>query len=59
MSNRDVNGAIEWLAGQQNPSQSWAGGRAPEECTDAGGSLAKQAWANVENKYKTKITVQG
>ena len=61
MSNRDVNGAIEWLAGQsKNPSQSWAG-----LCQSASrnaykmpayGSSAKQAWANVENKYKTKIT---
>ena len=60
MSNRDVNGAIEWLPGEQKPSQSWAG-----LCQSASrnaykmpayGSSAKQAWANVENKYKTKIT---
>ena len=26
MSNRDVDGAIEWLAGQsKNPTQSWKG----------------------------------
>ena len=25
MGNRDVDGAIEWLAGKANPGQSWAG----------------------------------
>ena len=59
MSNRDVDGAIEWLANQsKNPTQSWKG-LCQSSCRQAYGlpawaSSATQAWAAVDKKYKVE-----
>lgn len=61
MTNRDVAGALKWLADQsKNPSQSWKG-LCQSSCRQAYkmpayGSSAKQAWSNVDKKYRTAIT---
>lgn len=59
MSNRDVDGAIDWLANQsKNPTQSWKG-LCQSSCRQAYGlpawaPSATQAWAAVDAVYKTK-----
>ncbi len=58
---RNVDKAIEWMEKQsKNPSQSWKG-LCQSTCRQAYGmgpfgSSAKDAWANVKDRYKVKIT---
>ena len=58
---RNVDKAIEWMEKQsKNPSQSWKG-LCQSTCRQAYsmgpfGSSARDAWGNVKDRYKVKIT---